>query len=94
MPKKKSKAKTVILVLATALIAGGAVAGGFAIKKYVDENAIAMPGRRNSLKTPTSASVSTMTARPIRYVWAPLQTSRRGSTAKETTSTPIQSSPE
>ena len=43
MPKKKSKAKTVILVLATALIAGGAVAGGFAIKKYVDENAIAMP---------------------------------------------------
>lgn len=43
MPKKKSAAKTVILVLATALIAGGAVAGGFAIKKYVDENAIAMP---------------------------------------------------
>ena len=43
MPKKNSKAKTVILVLATALIAGGAVAGGFAIKKYVDENAISMP---------------------------------------------------
>ena len=43
MPKKHSKAKTVILVLATALIAGGAVAGGFAIKKYVDENAISMP---------------------------------------------------
>lgn len=43
MKKKSSFGKTLILVASAALIAGGAVVGGFAIKNYLDDNAIPMP---------------------------------------------------
>ena len=50
MPKKSSKGKTALIIIISALVAGGAVAGGFAIKRYLDDNAVAMPWSKEQFK--------------------------------------------